>query len=127
MTERRNEHDHRGALGLGKLPPGAGAGAIGKGIDMMKVLIVYYSTYGNVFKMAQLVAEGPARGDLRADGPIRLRQDDAPVDPRLLARAHRGSHRTPAGESAARPGRSRPLSGAGRHQRDEHAEHEALV
>jgi NAD(P)H dehydrogenase (quinone) len=25
---------------------------------MMKVLIVYYSTYGNVFKMAQLVAEG---------------------------------------------------------------------
>jgi NAD(P)H dehydrogenase (quinone) len=24
----------------------------------MKVLIVYYSTYGNVFKMANLVAEG---------------------------------------------------------------------
>jgi NAD(P)H dehydrogenase (quinone) len=24
----------------------------------MKVLIVYYSTYGNVFKMAGLVAEG---------------------------------------------------------------------
>ena len=24
----------------------------------MKVLIVYYSTYGNVYKMAQLVAEG---------------------------------------------------------------------
>ena len=46
------------ALGLEKTPAGAGAGAIGKGIDMMKVLIVYYSTYGNVFKMAQLVAEG---------------------------------------------------------------------
>jgi multimeric flavodoxin WrbA len=38
--------------------PGAGAGAIGKAIDIMKVLIVYYSTYGNVFKMTQLVAEG---------------------------------------------------------------------
>ena len=24
----------------------------------MKVLIVYYSTYGNVYKMAKLVAEG---------------------------------------------------------------------
>src|SRR5437660_8603318 len=28
------------------------------GADPMNVLIVYYSTYGNVFKMAQLVAEG---------------------------------------------------------------------
>jgi flavorubredoxin len=53
--------------------PGAGAGAIGKAIDMMKVLIVYDSTYGNVFEMAQLVAEGCARlkGPSRSSVPCR--------------------------------------------------------
>src|SRR6266542_808256 len=29
-----------------------------QGNNSMKVLIVYYSTYGNVYKMARLVAEG---------------------------------------------------------------------
>jgi NAD(P)H dehydrogenase (quinone) len=31
---------------------------LGKEEGLMKVLIVYYSTYGNVYKMAKLVAEG---------------------------------------------------------------------
>ena len=31
---------------------------IGKDYPFMNVLIVYYSTYGNVYKMATLVAEG---------------------------------------------------------------------
>ena len=34
----------------------------------MKVLIVYYSTYGNVFKMAQLVAEGV--GEVEGAEPV---------------------------------------------------------
>jgi NAD(P)H dehydrogenase (quinone) len=34
------------------------SGTIQQGILAMKVLICYYNTYGNVYKMANLVAEG---------------------------------------------------------------------